>query len=648
MITRQWRALAPAEIAQLEANGCRAEDWATVRVGEGFDPARMHNVGLGGEIWIGALRGNVAVAGGVTLPAEIADATLVDCRIGDGCRITRVGSHIARYEIGDGALVTDVGTLATQPGATFGNGVEVACVNEAGGREVILFNALSSQFAWLMAMRRWQPALAKGLRAIAAAAVEEAKSEYGRIGAGARVTHVGEMIDVCVGPAAEVSGAASLRNGTILSEPAAPARVGAGVVAKDFIIGEGSSVDSGAILAHVFVGQGVQMGKQYSAENSLFFANCEAFHGEACSIFAGPYTVSHHKGSLLIANAYSFYNAGSGTNHSNHMYKLGPVHQGQCQRGSKTGSFSYMLLPTVLGPFSVLIGKHLTSFDAGDFPFSYITDEGGKAVLTPAMNMFTVGTLRDGEKWPKRDRRKATRRRDQILFDVMNPCTVGAMMRGERTLLALYEKTPKDVDELRHKGLTIKRMLLRFGAKNYAGAIDAYLGEQIVARAAAGAGLAASREAVDSEEWADAAGLLIARGRLERIEAAIERGAIADAEQFLTAMEEAAAEYEADAWAWVRRTYEARNGRPVDSLTAEELEALAAATDKWKVSLYKKVLADAEKEFDEVARFGYGADGPAEAAAADFEAVRGTFDGNSFVKDLRARIERAQRAKSAV
>ena len=85
-------------------------------------------------------------------------------------------------------------------------------------------------------------------------------------------------------------------------------------------------------------------GKQFSAENSVFFANSEAFHGEAVSVFGGPYTVTHHKSSLLIAGMYSFFNAGSGTNQSNHMYKLGPVHQGILERGSKTGSFAYLLM----------------------------------------------------------------------------------------------------------------------------------------------------------------------------------------------------------------------------------------------------------------------------------------------------------------
>ena len=69
----------------------------------------------------------------------------------------------------------------------------------------------------------------------------------------------------------------------------------------------------------------------------------------ACSIFAGPYTVTHHKSTLLIAGLYSFMNAGSSSNQSNHMYKLGPVHQGILERGTKTTSNSYIVFPARIG-----------------------------------------------------------------------------------------------------------------------------------------------------------------------------------------------------------------------------------------------------------------------------------------------------------
>ncbi|MFH1570136.1 MAG: DUF4954 family protein, partial [Gemmatimonadota bacterium] len=386
-----YRKLTSKEIAALEHQGCAAADWSQVEVAEGFDPARVRGTEFVGRIRLGALTGTVKGEGGVLLPCGIFEATLVQCEVGDNVRLARIGGHIANYVIGDGAVITNVGTLTTNPGATFGNGVAAACVNEGGGREVLLFDELSSQFAYLMAMYRHDEKLIARLVAMVKAHVDRVRSDMGRVGAGAVVAHVGEIVDVNIGPAAQVVGPARLHTGTILSEAGAPTRVGAGVVAHDFIIAEGATVEDGVILHTSFVGQGVKMGKQYSAENSLFFANSEGFHGEACSIFAGPYTVTHHKSTLLIAGIYSFYNAGSGTNASNHMYKLGPVHQGIMQRGSKNGSFSYLLWPTVVAPFSVVIGKHMASFDAGDLPFSYITEEGGASVVTPAMNMVTVG-----------------------------------------------------------------------------------------------------------------------------------------------------------------------------------------------------------------------------------------------------------------
>ena len=49
-------------------------------------------------------------------------------------------------------------------------------------------------------------------------------------------------------------------------------------------------------------------------------------------------------------------NAGSGSNQSNHMYKLGPIHQGTLERGAKTTSDSYILWPARVGAFSLVMG----------------------------------------------------------------------------------------------------------------------------------------------------------------------------------------------------------------------------------------------------------------------------------------------------
>src|SRR5699024_4864097 len=127
-------------------------------------------------------------------------------------------------------------------------------------------------------------------------------------------------------------------NGSINSNVHAPVHIGYGVVANNFIISSGVRMKDGVMLNRCFVGQACELGHTYTATDSLFFSNCQGENGEAASIFAGPFTVTHHKSTLLISGMFSFMNAGSGSNQSNHMYKLGAIHQGIIERGGKTTS----------------------------------------------------------------------------------------------------------------------------------------------------------------------------------------------------------------------------------------------------------------------------------------------------------------------
>ena len=45
-------------------------------------------------------------------------------------------------------------------------------------------------------------------------------------------------------------------------------------------------------------------------------------------------------------------------------------------------------------------------------------------------------------------------------------------------------------------------------------------------------------------------------------------------------------------------------------------------------------MSDARKEFDATVKIGYGVDGESTVRDADFDAVRGTFEDNAFVKQL--------------
>ena len=105
-----------------------------------------------------------------------------------------------------------------------------------------------------------------------------------------------------------------------------------------------------------------------------------------------------HKSSLLIAGMFSFLNAGSGSNQSNHMYKLGPIHQGVVERGSKTTSDSYILWPAKVGAFSLIMGRHVNHPDTSGMPFSYLIEHGNRSYLVPGANLKSVGTIRDAQK----------------------------------------------------------------------------------------------------------------------------------------------------------------------------------------------------------------------------------------------------------
>jgi hypothetical protein len=649
METRDYRALRDDEIRQLKAQACTADDWQAVRVAEPFLVERLSHVEFAGSVAIGNLTGEVQRPDERARPCGIYRARIADCTIGDQVRIANVGGHVTGYAIGNHVLIENIGVMETRPGAMFGNGVDVAALNEAGGREVPLFNELSSQHAYLACVYRYRAGVVERLLEMGRRAAADAAGDVGTIGEGAWVVGVPKIIDVAIGPAATIDAAQSLINGTVLSHPDAPTTIGDGVIAKDFIVAEGAQVSGGAMLRGTFVGQGCRVGHQFTAENSLFFANCEAFHGEAVSVFAGPYTVTHHKSTLLIGGLFSFYNAGSGTNQSNHRYKLGPTHEGKLERGCKTGSFAYLMWPCRVGPFSVVLGKHTRSFNSADLPFSHLeADASGRCELIPGHYIATVGTLRDGTKWPQRDRRTGSMLRDVVCFDVFSPLTVGRMMRGAELLSSLQTSVERSVASVNVGGVDIKRVLLRMGAKRYAAAVERYLREQIVQRAErklnGGANtvrdvFAEISTAVYSSEWVDVGGQLMPRERLEKLIRAIASGEIETVDQLQLTLREIHAAYEEDVWTWVRRQSADALRLNLDEMTPEQVAKCVSQYCEQQQKFLRLVLIDAEREYDEASRVGFGMDGGEPAAEADFVAVRGRFEENSFVKQVTAEIE---------
>ena len=636
------RHLTKDEIRTLLSQNCFSDNWSDITVKEGFSTAHIRNTHFEGKIKLGVYSGAIEVEKNILKKCGIYNSHIRNCEIADNVYISGV-NNLSGYVVGDNVAIENVGSLAVTGETSFGNGTEIDVLNEGGGRELPVFDRLSSQIAYLTVLYRHDQDFTDKILGLIRNYCEAKRTDRGLIQTGARIKDSLIIHNVFVGSCAVISGAILLEEGTIQSCTEAPVFIGEGVMAKKFIVLSGSRVDGGAILDKSFVGQGVKMGKQFSSENSLFFANCEAFHGEACSLFAGPYTVTHHKSTLLIASLFSFFNAGSGTNQSNHMYKLGPVHQGIADRGSKTGSFAYLLLPCHIGAYTVVMGKHYANFDAADFPFSYIAEEKGKSEITPAMNLFTVGTRRDIDKWPVRDRRKDPDKLDMIHFDLFNPFIVGKIINGINILNDLIENTGRELDYINYKGILIHRLLLKTARKYYEIGLKVYVGQE-VARRIEGIDGRSSPDDINRMlapqgtdgvgTWVDICGMFSPAGKIDELVEAVKTRKIKSVDELNSHLANIYTDYHKYAWNWCCSLISQQDSDKYGNISINSLIRIITDWNANAIKLNNMILKDAEKEFSAGSKTGYGIDGDEITRDKDFQSVRGAWDKNTFVTTL--------------
>ena len=575
------------------------------------------------------------------------NSSIINCEIGDDVLIDNA-RKIQNYKIHDNVVIENVDAISVDGPTTFGNGFEIEALNEGGGRDLMIFDRLSAQLAYILVCYRHDPDLIAAINAMIKDYADGKACKTGEIGAGTRIINSGSIYNVNIGENATIRGVTLLEEGTISSNSEAPVFVGEGVIAKHFMILSGSKVDSGALIDKSFIGQAVQAGKQFSAENCVFFANTEAFHGEAVAVFGGPYTVTHHKSTLLIAGMYSFFNAGSGMNQSNHMYKLGPVHQGIVERGSKTGSFAYMLWPCRVGAYTAIMGKNLGNFDTSEFPFSYINVDHERSILTPGMNLFTVGTRRDSEKWPNRDKRTDPDKLDLINFDLFSPYIIEKVATASRTLKELYEKTPQKQDSVFYKGIRIKRLMLKSTRKYYEMAMSIFIGDQIIGKLEELKemdSIQSIREKLSPgksdipDKWLDLAGMIAPDNAIQEWMEDVKSGKFSDVEELASGLKSIHDAYGGYTWAWTTKVLSEIYDIDVSKIEAEQLIELVAKWESDSIKLDRMILNDAGKEFDNTSKIGFGIDGDEETAEKDFTAVRGTLDENKFTAGMQKEME---------
>ena len=635
--------LTAEQIAVLEAQSCRCENWSEVTVAEDFNPKYVRNVNFSGQVRLGSFNKIFTLAGGIRKHSGIYHATLHNVIVGDDCMVEHIRNYIANYIIGDGSYIENVTDLITYGETSFGNGTKVSVLNETGGREVAIHEHLSSHEAYITALYRHDQKLIDSINELVSKYVESSKSTFGVIGKDVEILDAMHIVNVKIGDSAKIKGASRLRNGSIVSCEEAPVNIGMNVIADDFIVESGSSITDGVTLTRCFVGQACVLGHGYSASDSLFFSNCQGENGEACALFAGPYTVTHHKSTLLIAGMFSFMNAGSGSNQSNHMYKLGPIHQGIFERGAKTTSDSYVLYPAKIGAFSLVMGRHVNNPDTSNLPFSYLIEQQGVTYIIPGVNLKSVGTVRDVRKWPSRDRRKDPHRLDHINFNHLSPFTVQKMFEGIRILEMLKEASGNRADNYYYKKSIIRNASLHKGLKYYQTGIIKFLGNSFITRiqdadVSSDEGLrqALRRDnPVGAGHWLDISGLICPASEIEKLCDDLTEGKVRDIVELGSRFGQIASDYYSYEWTWAYDAIEKFWGYDLANITRSQAIDLISQWKNAVISLDKLIYDDAGKEFELTSMTGFGVDGDKVRRDADFTAVRGGgFNENPFVLEV--------------
>ena len=587
------RPLTEQEIKCLEAAGCSAEDWTLVQVADDFDVQYVRNVDFFGSVSIGSNSGSREAAPGFRKHCGLRNVTLRNVKIGNNCLIENVRGYIHNYYIGDDCFISNVHSIETTEDASFGEGTIISVLNEVGDGNVMIFDGLSSQLAALMVKYEQDKAFTTAIRQIITDYIAERrkKASTGTINDHVRIINVGQIKNCHIGRESIVDGAQLLCECTIKSVPEAPVHIGTGVILENTVVYNGSTISNNAKLGACFVGEACKITDGFTAESSLFFANNHMANGEACAAFCGPFSASHHKCSLLIGTELSFYNAGSNTNFSNHAYKMGPMHWGVLERGTKTASGSYILLPAKIGSFSVCFGKLMHHPDTRKLPFSYLIAYGEDMYIIPGRNLTTVGLYRDIRKWPKRDKRPEGAKNSIINFDWLSPFSVGGIMVAKRTLEALREVSG-EVENYNFHDYIIKGTSLRKGIKYYDIALRLYIGAVLKRHR-----LEVPKSDVGTGKWSDLSGLLIPLSEELRIVEAIRNGSLCTVTDIREELSTANDNYNEYRWAWsyrLIREYYNIEGEITAEHAAQIEEDYIAARRAWIAEIRK----DALKEYE--------------------------------------------------
>lgn len=546
-----YRKLTDDEIALLEDNNCRAEDWESVNVSDDFNPAYLCDVVFYGEINLGYFDRNIEVSPGFLKHSGIYRATLRNVTVGDNCLIEHVNNYVNNYTIGDNCYISNIVTLETSEGATYGQGNIISAGSPSGESNIMLFTRLSSQLAALMMKYSHDKELRETLRNLVREDIDAQQPERGIIGEGVKIVNTGEITNTILGDYCEVNGAARLSDTTVMGTADASVFIGTGVICENSVISDGASLLNSAIVTDCFVGEACKISNGFTAGQSVIFANSSLSKGEASAAFCGPFTTSHHKNSLLTGSVFSLNNTG----HDDIT---------QCP-------------------------------DMCNLPFSRLTTQGDTTFLEPAFHITTAAHYRDIRRWARRDMRAQSTLKSIVNFDWLSPFSVGKIIKAKKKLEDLREISGEDASNYRFHEFIIRAADLQKGIQNYDMALRIYMGAVLKRVQRHAPELNEPETDTGLGKWDNLAGLLLPASEERQMVEDIKDGTLESIDAILRRFDEINAEYRNYQWVWTYRLI--LNYYGLTELTPDDADMIRDNCLKARRVWTEEIRQDAEREY---------------------------------------------------
>ncbi|UCD30400.1 MAG: DUF4954 family protein [Planctomycetota bacterium] len=444
-----YRGLRADEIETLVKNGNTADNWDNILVTDHFLPHQIKNSEFYGLVRIGRLDQVMLEYHDLTVPVGITNSLIISCDIGDDAAIHDV-RYLAHYIIGENTILMNLDEMHTSNHAKFGNGIVkqgedeevriwLELINEAGGREVMPFDGMIAADAYLWAKYPNDKKLKSRLGEITQRMFDSRRGFYGTIGKRCFIKNSRIIKDVKIGDCCYIKGANKLKNLTINSTEEEPSQIGEGVELVNGIIGPGCHIFYGCKAVRFVMGQnsnlkyGARLINSYLGDNSTVSC-CEILNN---LIF--PAHEQHHNNSFLIAALVMGQSniAACATIGSNHNSRApdGEIHAG---RGFWPGLCVSVKHNCRFASFTLLAKGDFPAEMDIRLPFSLVNNDVSKDQLQimPAYwwnyNMYALA--RNTWKFNTRDKRIV--KVQNIEFDSLAPDTAEELFEG----MALLEE----------------------------------------------------------------------------------------------------------------------------------------------------------------------------------------------------------------